>query len=509
MGFITRAFASMTRNFGKTILLLLIVFILGIVISGAISVQQAILNTDANLRANLGAVATVELDNDLLEEYVNRTGEWPEVENFISLDLFHQIGTLPYVRNYDVSAMAQLYSEDLTRFSVDAGDEYEYDDDDVFASIERGSGRWTSFDLKGVQNAEAVDVSEGIIEITSGRMFNAEELSRLSYLAVISEELANLNNLHVGSRFTLVDIIWDHTAWDFGEFNEDSVLTQRPYEFEVIGIFNPLAEFNLDDEMSDQRWMKEEIVNRIYVPNSIAIAAQVFQTEQFLLQHPDSDWDMGNPEEDIWLQNVYVLHDPQDMEKFRAAVEEMTPDFYTALEPAASGLDGIVSSMETVNGLATMILVVAAIASVIILSLLITLFVRERRQEIGIYLALGEKRGKVIVQMMLEVLTIALLAIILALFVGNLLAGGLSETMLRNDMAAAATGHDYWQWCPLEHLGFGADEITAEEALAAYNVSLDLTTVGLFFASAIGTVVIATIIPMLYIVRLNPKKIML
>ena len=509
MSFITRAFASMTRNFGKTILLLLIVFILGIVISGAISVQQAILNTDANLRANLGAVATVELDNDLLEEYINRTGEFPEIENFISLDLFHQIGALPYVRNYDVSAMAQLSSEELTRFSVDPEDEYDYAEDDVFALIERGGGNWTSFDLKGVQNENAVDVSEGIIEITSGRMFTAEELSRLSYLAVISEELANLNNLHVGSSFTLVDIIWDSTAWDLGEFGEDQILTQRSYEFEVIGIFNPLAEFDIDDEMSDQRWMKEEIVNRIYVPNSIAIASQVFQSEQFLLQHPDQDWAIGNPEEDIWLQNVYFLHDPQDMDNFRTAVEDIAPDFYTALEPV-SGLDGIASSMDTINGLATMILIVAATASVIILSLLITLFVRERRQEIGIYLALGEKRAKVIAQMMLEVLTIALLAIILALFVGNLLAGGLSEAMLRNDMAAATPNYDDWaMWCPLEHLGFGADEITAEEALAAYNVSLDLTTVGLFFASAIGTVVIATIIPMLYIVRLNPKKIML
>jgi putative ABC transport system permease protein len=45
--------------------------------------------------------------------------------------------------------------------------------------------------------------------------------------------------------------------------------------------------------------------------------------------------------------------------------------------------------------------------------------------------------------------------------------------------------------------------------LATYNVSLDPATIGLFFAAAVGTVVIATIIPMLYIVRLNPKKILM
>ena len=498
----------MTRNFGKTILLLLIVFILGVVISGAISVRQAISNTDTNLRANLGAIATVDLDHDLIEAYIRGANgdDFPEIENFLSIELFHQIGALSYVRAYDVSAVTQLSSEELSRFSLESDYEDDFEHEEMIER--RGTANWESFDLKGVQNEEVVDVSEGIIEITSGRMFTAEELSRLSYLAVISEGFASVNNLHIGSSFTLTDVIFDGAMWDEDDVGDNHIAAQRPYEFEVIGIFRPLADFNLDDEFSADRWIKEEIMNRIYVPNPVAIASQVFQSEQFLLQHPDAEWISGDAE-DIWFQNVFVLHDPQDMDAFRAAVEEMTPPFYTVLEPA-DGLGGITSSMDTINSLATMTLVVAAIASVVILSLLITLFVRERRQEIGIYLALGEKRIKVIAQMMFEVLVIALVAVVLALFVGNILAGGLSETMLRNDMMAATQEEDYWGvWCPLEHLGFGASEITAEEALAAYSVSLDLTTVGLFFASAIGTVVIATIIPMLYIVRLNPKKIML
>ena len=509
MGLITRAFASMTRNFGKTILLLLIVFILGVVISGAISVQQAILNTDANLRANLGTVATVDLDHELIDEYIRGMEQpddddflFPEIDNFLSPDIFHQIGALPYVRTYDISAITQLFSEELARFTIDDGQ-----DDDYGMMIERRGGNWEIFDIKGVQGAEVVDVSEGVIEITAGRMFSAEEVSHLSYLAVISEGLASENNLHVGSSFTLADVIFDDAMWDFESAEEDHIFAQRSYEFEVIGIFAPLADFDLEDEWGGDRWAKEDIMNRIYVPNPVAIASSVFQSEQFLLQHPDADWISGDADE-VWFQNIFFLYDPQDMDAFRAAVEEITPPFYTVVEPA-SGLGAITSSMDSINDLAFITLIVAAVASVIILSLLITLFVRERRKEIGIYLALGEKRGKVIAQMMFEVLLIALIAVTLALFAGNILAGTLSESMLRNDMMAGQADYGYWEWCPLEHLGFGSDTITAEEALAAYNVSLDLTTIGLFFASAIGTVVIATVIPMLYIVRLNPKKIML
>ena len=504
MSFISRAFASMTRNFGKTILLLLIVFILGVVISGAISVQQAILNTDTNLRANLGTVATIEFDNALLDEYHLRTGEWPELENFLAPEIFHEIGALPYVRAYDLSVSAHISSQELERVVVRSEDGYI---DDMM--MERDTGGWESFEFKGVQGVEVIDVNEGIIEITSGRMFSAEEVTHLSYLAVISENLASLNNLHIGSRFTLADVIWDDDAWHYDSFDEEHIFAKRSYDFEVIGIFNLLVEFDLDDEWGDQAWRKERMENRIYVPNPVAIASSVFQSEQWRLQHPDQGWSEENPEDAIWFQSIYLLYDPQDMDAFRAAVEEKTPPFYTAVEPV-SGLEGIASSMDSINRLAVIILVVAVIASVIILSLLITLFLRERKKEIGIYLALGDKRGKIITQMMLEVLAISLIAVILALFVGNLLAQGLSETMLRNDMMAGQFDDDWGgAWCHLGDMGFGVTEVTTEEALAAYNVSLDLKTVGLFFAAAISTVIVATTIPMLYIVRLNPKKILL
>jgi putative ABC transport system permease protein len=61
----------------------------------------------------------------------------------------------------------------------------------------------------------------------------------------------------------------------------------------------------------------------------------------------------------------------------------------------------------------------------------------------------------------------------------------------------------------LDQMGFSSTAPPVSEVLATYNVSLDTTTVALFFAISITTVLVATILPMLYIVRLNPKKIML
>ncbi|MCL2746910.1 MAG: hypothetical protein FWE48_07500, partial [Coriobacteriia bacterium] len=161
MSFINRAFASMTRNLGKTILLLLIVFVLGCVISGAISVRQAVHNTETNVMASLPSVVMVEPDYERMEEVSTRTGEWPEMD-MLTIDILTEIGALPYVKNYDFMIEASLLSTTMERY-VPEGSEMMYD---------TGMGEnFEHFALRGMQSATPIDIEEGIIEIASGRMF--------------------------------------------------------------------------------------------------------------------------------------------------------------------------------------------------------------------------------------------------------------------------------------------------------------------------------------------------
>jgi len=488
-------------------MLLLIIFILGCVISGAISVQQAVQNTGTNIRALLPAIVTIELDHEGMNAMWEQTGEWPEAE-VLTPELFAEIGALSYVKSYDFSVTTHLYSESLERYRPET-------DEPTYREMmgEEMHRTHESFSLTGMQSTEPIDIEEGLIELISGRMFTQIELDSLTLAALISEELARENNLNVGNTFTLEDIAWDtreEMEIEEGFYIEENIFAQRSYDFEVIGIFRSLAEVNTGDAWSDE-FLKAERLNRIYIPNPVARSSFLWQMEQQIEMFPYEDFfEEGSPEDFVWYQNVYSLHDASDIPAFRAAVEEMTPEFFTVLDAAGDNFAGIESSMESLSGLANIILWIAVGASVLILSLLITLFLRERKREIGIYLALGEGRMKVITQMMLEVLVIALVAVTLSLFVGNVLAGGISESMLRNDLAG--TGYDMYgggHWGGiLDQMGIASD-ISTDEVLAHYNTSLDLTTVATFFVASIGTVVVATIVPMLYILRLNPRKIML
>lgn len=508
MGLFSRVLASSTRNFGKTILLLLIIFILGCIISGAISVQHAVSNTDANVRAVLPSIVAVDFDWQAMNEHEAATGEWPDTAGELTPDLLADIAALPYVERYDFSVGMHLTSATLNKYTSP-----EYDEMMGEAMV----GGWgmadhEDFTLRGKQTANSIDVEEGVIEITSGRMFEQTEMDNLTFVVIISEELAQENNLAVGSTFTLDNIAWDmREAGDMIEddfFVEENIFATQSYEFEVVGIFSLLADINTGDEWIDVQF-KNDALNQIYVPNIVSRTATLWNAQQSIEMEPDDEWLQSMELEDfIWYENVFSLYDSSDIPAFRAAVEEMAPDFVTVMDAGGNDMARIESSMQSLGNLANIILWIAVSASVLILSLLITLFLRDRKREIGIYLAIGENRSKVIVQVMTEVLVIAVIAIALSLFAGNILSANISEGMLRSDLATAQADMGMSFGGPLDRMGVSAD-VSTDQVLANYSVSLDAATIAIFFAITIATVIVATIVPMLYILRLNTRKIML
>lgn len=62
MNFMKRAFLSLIRRKGKSLILLVIIFILSNVMAGSIAIGQASRNVEKTMKQQLGANATVELD---------------------------------------------------------------------------------------------------------------------------------------------------------------------------------------------------------------------------------------------------------------------------------------------------------------------------------------------------------------------------------------------------------------------------------------------------------------
>ena len=99
MTFFKRAFTSVKRNLGKTILLFLIALILSSVISGAISSNQATENMERNLVDSMLPLAMVQVDWQLFDELAENRDEWWRAA--LTPDLIREIGQLPFVVSYD------------------------------------------------------------------------------------------------------------------------------------------------------------------------------------------------------------------------------------------------------------------------------------------------------------------------------------------------------------------------------------------------------------------------
>lgn len=136
----------------------------------------------------------------------------------------------------------------------------------------------------------------------------------------------------------------------------------------------------------------------------------------------------------------------------------------------------------------------------------VLLFLRDRQHEIGVYLALGEKKKNIVTQIMMELIPLAILGITFSLLVGSFLAVSISGTMLRQDMAQE--NHvETSEANPLEELGYRF-ELTVEEMLESYEVRLDVQSVLMFYSIGLGIIFVSILVPIMLVINIEPKKVL-
>ena len=522
MNFYKRAITSIKRRPGKSVILLMLVFILGTVITGAIAVENAINNTDANLRNGMRPIVSFYRDYDRFHEYVDETGETPIIYP-LTRDIVRQISELPQVSQFNYSVTAELRTNQLNEYIPDNVQIMGGDDN---------ARSW--FSLQGTSTEQLLEISEDMITIVGGREFTAEDLTNQNELfpIIISRGLAETNNLSVGSIFDLdVDVVSPHPA-DFGvgewdpdwSSNPENIFATENFQFEVVGLFDVVdAENDADDHDWQEQMRSERMKNRIFTSNNATNEINNFLIDNYSQARQQAllEWGMSVDEEiDFTISNiqsvrsVMELYDSSYLDEFREVASELLPDFWR-IDDLTNSFDDVTSSMETMQNIASWILWVSLGATLLILSLLITLFLRDRRYEMGVYSALGERKIKVVSQILLEVVAIAVIGITLAVFTGSVISEAMSRSMLRNHLIAQQYSDEphmvlsiNTQGTDLANMGFSND-MTTDEMLAAFEITLDVQTVGMFYAVGLGAVILSTVIPVLYIVTLNPKKVLM
>jgi len=248
-------------------------------------------------------------------------------------------------------------------------------------------------------------------------------------------------------------------------------------------------------------FMDIEYQNTVYVANKVVSSEMRYYMEQYMEHNEEIAAMMADEEIGEHYTPMFVLNQPEDSEAFEEEVNPLLPELYI-VKSAGDEYENIAAPIESMSTLSGYVLLVSVIATVLIIGLVVLLFLRDRKRELGIYLSLGERRGRVVGQIMIEVMVVALIGITLSLFTGNMLAQGVSESMINAE-------NEQQQSQEVMYYSDFQTDLTTEDVLESYQVQLDPNFIIMFYVVGLLTILVSTVIPLTYIVRLNPKKIMM
>lgn len=239
-------------------------------------------------------------------------------------------------------------------------------------------------------NGEAnVNFRTGAFTITSGRNLLEGDNSAI----VISEYLAERNGVHVG------DFVEVETKRGNFEITDTPFETLGiPVKLEIVGIFS--VNFKQEIDM----FTHEENVAENFL---------------FIDQHSGSTLN-GNlkelyPEDDSYSEVTFFVDSPENLDTVLENVKNSTDLSGLKVSLDDSAYSASVKPLRQIRMFSVILIGAGTIGCAAILYLVLSLWIRTRRNEIGILLSVGISKGKIIGQMILECGAVAAVSLLLTI----------------------------------------------------------------------------------------------
>ena len=221
---------------------------------------------------------------------------------------------------------------------------------------------------------------------------------------LVSEVFAELNNLSVGDKITLFASLHD----DAGEYRRIS------YELTLVGIYYDLTEeyAGIQVPMTNRR-------NEILTTTDTILAP------------------VGEGESGFSVISTYFLKNPSMLKDFETEIREKGLSEYLKVSTDEKGYNGIVAPVEGLKSMSVTFMIIVLVLGAIVLILLSTIAIRERKYEIGVLRAMGMKKSRVALGLWFEMIAITCVCLCIGLAVGTLIAQPVSDMLLAGQVEAA------------------------------------------------------------------------
>jgi putative ABC transport system permease protein len=391
------ALRNVLRNRGRNILIGSIIFVIIITTVIALMINNTTSSIIEDYKGRFGAEVSIVADMEKIREQAmeNSTNGMIKITRpVIPADQYIEFGNSDYLQGSVYSASVGVNSGEITSVAAELGG----GTDMVMMGGGGGQGP-TEYMMKLLGN-KYEDFDEGVREIAEGRMPEKENE------CVISTDLAELNQLEVGDSITIESELSD----------TDRNKTEISYELTIVGTY-----YDATDEYSEGA-QQNSYTNR---RNEILTGYQTV-VNAFIPEHSG-----------IKINATYYLKNPDLLDAFAEEVyaKGLDPVFDVTTDEAS--YNKIVGPVEGLKSIALTFMMIVLIFGGVVIILLSSIAIRERKYEIGVLRAMGLKKHKVAFGLWSEMLIITLVCLFAGLGVGALAAQPVTNALLANQIEAA------------------------------------------------------------------------
>lgn len=421
-----RAVISIVRNPKGSFLSFFVVFVLATVLIAAFLVSDSTKNIRLFIDSQLGAKASIQIEQDVFGSLdANEKQSFQRIDE----DFIKKVGGFDEVADYD----------------------YSYRTDSIVVT----GGVKNTIKLYGSKNRLPLNFIEGMAALYEGRYFSLQEISEDSKVALISSEYSAASGVGIGDVISVY--LNDQEKILVGNMDGQDKYVILPkgdlVELRVIGIFKPIQSIDSGSFIQEN--------NKIYLSNATvkAMVQKRIETMKSLL-----GYSMINFNETL-SQPIYILKEASGSTSFKSEVEPLLPYGYKVIT-LATAYDSVVGSLNVLVNTGQFI----EIASIVLLGTLFALLMiwraRERKYELGILISMGEKKGKILAQLLFESWIIASLAILLSSIGGLFIAKSITDNFIAQQISKSATQVDEFN---IED----ANKLSLVEIAQKYRVEMD------------------------------------
>ncbi|MFJ7684813.1 ABC transporter permease [Peribacillus butanolivorans] len=471
MNFIKRAFLSVRARKGKSLILFAVFLVVTNLVLAGFAMQNVTDTASDLARKKLGVDVTLGLNQEKLPKYIEKQREenpnepvqFPE----ISSEEADKLAKSPYVKNFNYLKETQGLADGYIPINIEGNE-------DVMSGSIAGGGNpdreMPNLSITGVRSSDLLkEFTEGTEEIIKGREITAEDKDKK--VALVEKQLAEHNKLKVGDKVKIK--------------KDDGKSTIK---LEIIGIYETS---NITSQM--------ETAPPLFHPSN-----KIYVSYESLKEFSVNKDMKGTPID----KAIYYLTDPNHIDAFKAKGKKTDIDFDLFKLDAHDALyKKMIGPIENMASTSKWIIYLVSITGSIILGLIIMLTIKERQKELGILLSIGEKKGKLIGQLLVEVLCVAVLAFSLSIFTGGTVSQKMGDSLLQKEITAEEQENN-----PREQtFMFGMNDDQGQEVDPIDNIDVSVTSQDVLKVGGLGLLIaiLSTIIPALSILRLKPKEILL